>query len=66
MDSHKVLEQDMSVPAKLTIGGAGVGMGFIDHIVNWAQVISVVGGSIIVMITLAGMCYRGFKKLTRR
>lgn len=63
MDTKNLLEQDMSIPAKLAIGGAGIGVGLIDHIVNWAQVISICGGAIIVIITLIGMAVKAYKKV---
>jgi len=66
MDTKNLLEQDMSVPAKLAIGAAGVGVGLIDQIVSWAQIVSVIGGAIIVIITLVSMIYRTANKLLRK
>lgn len=62
--NQKMLENhDISIPAKLSIGGAGIGMGMIDHIVHWAQVVSILGGAIIVLVTLAGMAYKAYRKI---
>lgn len=55
---------DVSIPAKLAIGGAGIGVGLIDHIVHWAQIISIIGGAIIVLVTLAGMAYKAYRKIS--
>lgn len=63
MDTKHLMDQDISVPAKLAIGGAGIGVGLIDHIVSWAQVISIVGGAVIVMVTLIGMAIKAYKKI---
>jgi hypothetical protein len=59
-----MLEQhDLSIPAKLAVGGAGIGVGLIDHIVHWAQVVSILGGAVIVLVTLAGMVYKAYRRI---
>ena len=54
---------DIPVTAKLAVGSAGIGVGLIDQIVHWAQIVSILGGALIVIITLAGMVYRTYKKV---
>jgi hypothetical protein len=48
---------------QLAVGATGIGIGLIDHIVHWAQVVSIVGGAIIVIITLSGMIAKAWKRL---
>lgn len=61
---QNMLEQhDLSIPAKLAVGGAGIGVGLIDHIVHWAQVVSILGGAVIVLVTLAGMVYKAYRRI---
>lgn len=52
---------DKHEPAQLIIGATGIGIGFIDQVVHWAQIISVVGGAIIVVVTLIGMLKKAWK-----
>jgi hypothetical protein len=59
LDNHS----DIPVVAKLAVGGAGIGVGLIDHIVHWAQIVSILGGAVIVLVTLAGMAYKAFRKI---
>jgi hypothetical protein len=66
----KALEQEnvsvLDAPSvKFAAGVAGVSMGLIDQVVSVAQVVSVVGGAIIVIFTLLRMLYNGFKWLTK-
>ena len=64
MDNHRLQELSETSPAvKLVAGGLGIGVGLIDQIVSWAQIISILGGAIIVIFTLIGMAYRGYKKV---
>ena len=51
---------------QLTVGGAGIAVGLIDHIVHWAQVFSICGGAIIVLVTLTGMAIKGWKTLFKK
>lgn len=46
--------------AKLTIGGTGMGIGMMD-IVHWSQVVSAVGGALVVVLTLIGILYKFYK-----
>lgn len=57
---------DKSDVQQVIIGGAGVGVGFIDQVVNIAQIISVVGGAIIIIITLFGMAIKAFKDTSKK
>jgi hypothetical protein len=54
---HRIAD---STPAKLTIGGAGVGIGMME-IVHWSQVISAIGGALVVLLTLVGILYKFYK-----
>jgi hypothetical protein len=59
MQKHDTAQQ----MAQLTVGTVGIGVGFIEQVVHWAQIISVVGGAIIVIITLLGMVLKAIRKL---
>lgn len=64
MDNHRFQEYSESSPAiKLVAGSVGIGVGLIDQIVSWAQVVSIIGGAIIVLITLFGMALKGYRWL---
>ena len=66
MDNNKIQEIAEASPViKLAAGGIGIGVGLIDQIVSIAQVISIVGGAIIVIITLVGMLYKLVKKILK-
>ena len=61
---HRFQEFSEASPAiKLVAGGIGISVGLIDQIVSWAQVISIIGGAIIVLVTLIGMAIKGYKWL---
>lgn len=68
MDQHETTNKitetvqrvaDSSV-AKLAIGGTGVGVGMMD-VVHWSQVVSAVGGALIVIFTLIGILFKFYK-----
>lgn len=62
MDNHRFQEYAETSPAiKLVAGSVGIGVGLIDQIVSWAQVVSIIGGAIIVLITLVGMALKGIR-----
>jgi hypothetical protein len=67
MDNNEKIHHltEFSPATKLVAGSIGISVGLIDQVVSWAQVISIVGGAIIVVITLIGMAHRAYKKIMR-
>lgn len=63
MEAERLQSTTEGAAVKLVAGGIGIGVGLIDQIVSWAQIISILGGAIIVVITILGMLIRGFKWL---
>lgn len=55
--AHRVADSPV---AKLSIGGAGMGIGMME-IVHWSQVITALGGAIVVILTLIGILHKFYK-----
>lgn len=57
--------QTVQDAAQLVVGGVGIGVGFMENVIHWAQVVSILGGAIIVLVTLGGMIWKGLKCLKK-
>lgn len=68
MDNNEKIHHltEFSPATKLVAGSIGISVGLIDQVVSWAQVISIVGGAVIVLVTLLGMAHRAYKKLFKK